>query len=82
LILNAINNCRRRCVRGASRREAACRQTSLIAGSPSSSIETEEVGFFPEDALPELSLGRVTAAQITQLFQHYRQADLRVSITE
>ena len=48
----------------------------LIGGSPSSSIETEEVGFFPEDALPELSLGRVTPAQITRLFQHYRQPDL------
>ncbi|MEH1848822.1 MAG: NUDIX hydrolase [Nostoc sp.] len=48
----------------------------LIGGSPSSSIETEEVGFFPEDALPELSIGRVTPAQITRLFQHYRQPDL------
>ncbi|MHC5725044.1 MAG: NUDIX hydrolase [Nostoc sp.] len=48
----------------------------IIGGSPSSSIETEEVGFFPEDALPELSLGRVTAAEITRLFQHYRQPDL------
>ena len=48
----------------------------LIGGSPSSSIETEEVGFFPESALPELSLGRVTPMQITRLFQHYRQPDL------
>lgn len=48
----------------------------LIGGSPSSSIETEAVDFFPEDALPELSIGRVTAAQITRLFQHYRQPDL------
>ncbi|MFN6530934.1 NUDIX hydrolase [Nostoc sp. ChiSLP03a] len=48
----------------------------LIGGSPSSSIETEEVGFFPENALPELSLGRVTPAQINRLFQHYRQPDL------
>ncbi|MDZ8227803.1 MULTISPECIES: NUDIX hydrolase [unclassified Nostoc] len=48
----------------------------LIGGSPSSSIETEEVGFFAEDALPELSIGRVTPAQITRLFQHYRQPDL------
>ncbi|MBE8965565.1 NUDIX hydrolase [Nostocales cyanobacterium LEGE 12452] len=48
----------------------------LIGGSPSSSIETEEVGFFPEGALPELSLGRVTPAQINRLFQHYRQPDL------
>ncbi|WP_375515563.1 NUDIX hydrolase [uncultured Nostoc sp.] len=48
----------------------------LIGGSPSSSIETEEVGFFAEHALPELSIGRVTPAQITRLFQHYRQPDL------
>jgi len=48
----------------------------LIGGSPSSSIETEAVDFFPEDALPELSIGRVTPAQITRLFQHYRQPNL------
>ncbi len=48
----------------------------IIGGSPSSSIETEEVDFFPKDALPELSLGRVTPAQITRLFQHYRNPDL------
>ncbi|MDZ8183945.1 MAG: NUDIX hydrolase [Nostoc sp. ChiSLP02] len=48
----------------------------LIGGSASSSIETEAVDFFPEDALPELSIGRVTPAQITRLFQHYRQPDL------
>ncbi|PHJ58621.1 ADP-ribose pyrophosphatase [Nostoc linckia z18] len=48
----------------------------LIGGSPSSSIETEAVDFFPEDALPELSIGRVTPTQIARLFQHYRQPDL------
>jgi ADP-ribose pyrophosphatase YjhB (NUDIX family) len=48
----------------------------LTGGSPSPSIETEEVGFFAEDALPELSLGRVTPKQINRLFQHYRQPDL------
>jgi ADP-ribose pyrophosphatase YjhB (NUDIX family) len=48
----------------------------LIGGSPSASIETEEVDFFPEDNIPELSLGRVTPAQITRLFQHYRDPDL------
>ncbi|MFN6570747.1 NUDIX hydrolase [Dendronalium sp. ChiSLP03b] len=51
-------------------------QCELIGGSPSSSIETEEVGFFSENALPELSLGRVTSAQITRLFQYYRNPDL------
>jgi ADP-ribose pyrophosphatase YjhB (NUDIX family) len=47
----------------------------LISGSPSPSIETEEVGFFAEDAIPPLSLGRVTPAQITRLFEHYRHPD-------
>lgn len=48
----------------------------IIGGSPSTSLETEEVGFFSEDALPELSLGRVMPAQITRLFQHYRNPAL------
>ena len=48
----------------------------LVGGSPSPSIETESVEFFPEDAIPELSLGRVTPAQITRLFEHYRNPDL------
>ncbi len=48
----------------------------LVGGSPSPSIETEEVEFFPEDGIPELSLGRVTPAQITRLFEHYRNPDL------
>jgi ADP-ribose pyrophosphatase YjhB (NUDIX family) len=51
-------------------------QCEIIGGSPSSSIETEEVGFFPENGLPELSLGRVLPEQITRMFQHYRQLDL------
>ena len=38
--------------------------------------ETEAVGFFAEDALPELSIGRVTPAQIKRLFEHYRNPDL------
>ena len=48
----------------------------LVGGSPSPSIETESVEFFPEDGIPELSLGRVTPAQITRLFEHYRNPDL------
>ncbi|MBI5666766.1 MAG: NUDIX hydrolase [Chloroflexi bacterium] len=38
--------------------------------------ETEAVAFFAEDALPELSIGRVTPAQIKRLFEHYRNPDL------
>lgn len=48
----------------------------LLGGSPSPSIETEEVGFFPEDGIPELSLGRVTPAQINRVFEHYRHPEL------
>ncbi|WP_026734582.1 NUDIX hydrolase [Fischerella sp. PCC 9605] len=48
----------------------------LVGGSPSPSIETEAVGFFPEDGIPELSIGRVTSAQITRLFEHYHCPDL------
>jgi ADP-ribose pyrophosphatase YjhB (NUDIX family) len=48
----------------------------LLGGSPSSSIETEEVAFFGENEIPELSLGRVLPKHIKRLFQHYRQPDL------
>ncbi len=39
-------------------------------------IETGDVGFFDADHLPELSVARVTAAQIARLFDHFRQPDL------
>jgi ADP-ribose pyrophosphatase YjhB (NUDIX family) len=48
----------------------------LTGGSPSSSLETVEAAFFPEGALPELSLARVTPAQIIRLFEHYRNPEL------
>ncbi len=48
----------------------------LIGGSPSASIETEEVDFFFEDNIPLLSIGRVTKAQIQLMFEHYRHPDL------
>jgi ADP-ribose pyrophosphatase YjhB (NUDIX family) len=38
--------------------------------------ETGEAGWFALDALPELSLGRVTPAQIARFFEHLRQPDL------
>ncbi|MFN8449741.1 MAG: NUDIX domain-containing protein [Anaerolineae bacterium] len=38
--------------------------------------ETGEVGWFADDALPELSVGRVTQAQIARFFEHLRQPDL------
>ena len=38
-------------------------------------VDTEECGGFAEDALPELSVGRVTAAQIHRFFEHRRHPD-------
>lgn len=50
-------------------------QCELVSGSPSASIETDEVAFFCENEIPQLSLGRVVPAQITRIFQHYRHPD-------
>jgi ADP-ribose pyrophosphatase YjhB (NUDIX family) len=46
----------------------------LTGGAPRPSIETEAVEFFAADALPALSLGRVTPAQIGHMFEHHRDA--------
>ena len=48
----------------------------LIGGAAQTSSETTAVGWFGEDEIPLLSLGRVTAGQIRRWFQHYRQPDL------
>jgi ADP-ribose pyrophosphatase YjhB (NUDIX family) len=42
----------------------------LTGGSPAASIETAESGFFSRDAIPPLSLDRVTQAQIARMFAH------------
>jgi len=47
----------------------------LIGGAAATSGETEEVGFFPEDELPELSLTRVMPSQIARLFAHHRHPE-------
>lgn len=39
-------------------------------------IETGAAAFWGLDELPELSVGRVTAAQLARFFEHYRQPDL------
>jgi len=44
----------------------------LIGGEAATSFETSEVGFFAENALPELSLSRVTPQQIGRFFDHRR----------
>ena len=50
-------------------------ECALLSGVPTPSHETEEVGFFHEEALPELSLTRVMPVQIARLFAHHRHPD-------
>jgi ADP-ribose pyrophosphatase YjhB (NUDIX family) len=42
----------------------------LIGGEAKPSYETPEVGFFARNALPKLSVARITNYQIEQLFEH------------
>jgi ADP-ribose pyrophosphatase YjhB (NUDIX family) len=48
----------------------------LTGGTPTTSTETGESAFFGEDELPELSIARVTPAQIHMLYKHKRQPEL------
>lgn len=48
----------------------------LTGGAPQTSVETSEIAFFAEDALPELSHGRIRPHQVKRMFAHYRQPDL------
>ena len=48
----------------------------ITGGSARASDETSEVAFFPREALPPLSLGRTTAAQVERMFQHAEQPSL------
>lgn len=48
----------------------------LTGGAPQESVETNGVDFFAPDALPPLSVGRVTAKQIERLFEHMRRPEL------
>ncbi len=48
----------------------------ITGGAARASDETSEVAFFARDALPPLSLGRTTAAQIDRMFQHAEHPDL------
>ncbi len=43
----------------------------ITGGNPRESYETTGVDFFPIDALPELSTGRVTEAQIRRVYEHH-----------
>lgn len=48
----------------------------LVGGEPTLSIETDGVDFFPLDALPELSTGRVTRSEIARMHEHQIHRDL------
>jgi len=48
----------------------------ITGGAARVSEETSEVAFFPRDALPPLSLGRTTAAQIDRMFHHAQHPEL------
>jgi ADP-ribose pyrophosphatase YjhB (NUDIX family) len=48
----------------------------IIGGAATPSPETEEVGFFGEAEIPELSGTRVTAGQIQRMFEHCRNPGL------
>jgi ADP-ribose pyrophosphatase YjhB (NUDIX family) len=48
----------------------------ITGGAPRLSHETDGVEFFPLDALPELSTGRTTAAQIRRMYVHHLQREL------
>lgn len=48
----------------------------LTGGEAAPGLETSEVGWFAEDALPELSGGRNQAHQIRRMFEHWRHPEL------
>jgi ADP-ribose pyrophosphatase YjhB (NUDIX family) len=48
----------------------------IIGGAPTTSHEIQEVGFFGEDEIPELSLTRNVPSQIARMFEHFRQPGL------
>ncbi len=50
-------------------------QCELVSGSPLASIETDEVAFFAENEIPQLSLTRIMPAQVVRIFDHYRHPD-------
>jgi ADP-ribose pyrophosphatase YjhB (NUDIX family) len=48
----------------------------LIGGEPVTSSETDQVGFFPENELPPLSLTRLVPSEVALAFQHHRNPQL------
>jgi len=50
-------------------------QCELVGGKPADSHETGGAAFFRENEIPDLSLPRVTPAQIVRFFEHYRHPE-------
>jgi ADP-ribose pyrophosphatase YjhB (NUDIX family) len=49
----------------------------ILGGAPATGLETSEIGWFAEDALPrDLSLGRVMPEQLRRMFAHHRDPGL------
>jgi ADP-ribose pyrophosphatase YjhB (NUDIX family) len=51
----------------------------LQGGEACPSIETSAVGFFAENELPPLSLGRISVRQVQHMFEHHRNPQLPAS---
>jgi len=49
---------------------------TIVGGTMTTSNETDSVEFFAEHEIPELSITRVTPAQIKRMFEHHRQPGL------
>ena len=50
----------------------------ITGGEPTTSCETEEVAFFDENDLPELSITKTLPEQIAKMFEYYRRPELPV----
>ena len=50
----------------------------IAGGEPTTSNETEEVAFFDEGSLPELSITKILPEQIGKMFEYHRRAGLPV----
>ena len=48
----------------------------ILDEAPSAEVDSEEVRFFGENKLPELSVTRITSAQVSRFFEHHRKSSL------
>jgi ADP-ribose pyrophosphatase YjhB (NUDIX family) len=53
-------------------------QCEIVGGQAAGGLETSEVGFFPEDALPALSVARNTKSQIEMAFSFLKNPEKAV----